>query len=167
MSNFDHIKTLATPIDIQLRWSDQDINGHVNNARILTLMEEARIRVTKQWTDTVPGVSGPRRVVRALNSIFNHEAHYGKETTVWVWIPKIGNTSFIFGHLLTQDGQPCVYTEVTMVVVDEHTGQPKPHDEEFRRILEAHSGPAFDSRIGSPRHCIEGGMKGQHLAGNQ
>ena len=30
--------------EMQLRWSDQDALGHVNNARVITLMEEARIR---------------------------------------------------------------------------------------------------------------------------
>ena len=143
MSNFEQIKTIATPIDVELRWSDQDVNGHVNDAQILTLMEEARIRVTKHWMNLVPGSSGPRRVVRALTTSFNHEAHYGKETTVWMWIPKIGNTSFVFGHLLTQAGHPCVYTEVTMVIVDNHTGKPMPHDDNLRQILEAHLGPAF------------------------
>ena len=143
MSNFDHIKTFATPIDVQLRWSDQDVNGHVNNARILTLLEEARIRVTKQWMDTVPGSSGPRRVVRALNASFDREVHYGKETTVWVWVPKIGRTSFVFAHLLSQDDHPCVYLEITMVVTDADTGRPKPHDAAYRQILEVHAGPAL------------------------
>lgn len=36
-----------TPITI--RWSDQDINGHVNNARALTLVEEARIKASDHW----------------------------------------------------------------------------------------------------------------------
>ncbi len=31
-------------IPISLRWSDQDPNGHVNNAAIVTLLEEARVR---------------------------------------------------------------------------------------------------------------------------
>lgn len=143
MSNFDHIRTFATPIDVQLRWSDQDVNGHVNNARILTLLEEARIRVAKQWMDTVPGSNGPRRVVRALNTSFDREVHYDQEATVWMWIPKIGRTSFVFGHLLSQNDHPCVYMEVTMVVIDAQTGRPKPHDAAYRQILETHAGPAF------------------------
>lgn len=38
----------ATEMVLQLRWSDQDALGHVNNARIVTLMEEARIRWTRE-----------------------------------------------------------------------------------------------------------------------
>lgn len=29
--------------DLPVRWSDQDVNGHVNNARVVTLLEELRI----------------------------------------------------------------------------------------------------------------------------
>lgn len=143
MTNFEHIRQNATPIELQLRWSDQDVNGHINNVRILTLMEEARVRATQQWTDTTPGQSGPRRVVRALNTNFEREVNYSSEITVWVWIPRIGTSSFVLGHLLVQDGHPCVYTEATMVILDDDTGQPKPHDDAYRRTLERHAGPAF------------------------
>lgn len=34
--------------DIELRWSDQDLLGHVNNAKLMTLAEEARIRALTQ-----------------------------------------------------------------------------------------------------------------------
>lgn len=143
MSNFDQIRETATPIPLQLRWSDQDINAHVNNVQILVLMEEARVRATQQWTNTTPGASGPRRMIRAMNTDFNQEVHYGPDTTVWVWIPRIGNSSFVLGHLLVQEDQPCVYMEATMVVLDQETGKPKPHDDAFRQELERHAGPAF------------------------
>lgn len=143
VSQIEHIRQYATPIEVQLRWSDQDVNGHVNNVRILTLMEEARIRANQQWTATLPGESGPRRVVRALNTVFDHEVQYGKATIIWVWVPKIGTSSFVVGHLLTQDGRPCVYAEATMVVIDAGTGRPTRHDDRLRSALEAHVGPAY------------------------
>ena len=143
MSNFAQIQAIATPIEVQLRWSDQDINGHINNARILTLMEEARIRATQLWTATTPGMSGPQRVARALNTNFDRPVQYGLKTVVWVWIPRIGNSSFVFGQLLVQNEEPCVYSEATMVVVDAETGKPKPHEVAYRKELETHGGPAF------------------------
>ncbi|WP_374700315.1 acyl-CoA thioesterase [Arthrobacter sp. JCM 19049] len=44
MSQTSPFPTGGTDIEIQLRWSDEDKLGHVNNARIVTLMEEARVR---------------------------------------------------------------------------------------------------------------------------
>lgn len=145
MSNFEQIQAYATPIEIQIRWSDQDVNGHVNNARIVTMVEEARVRAVQKWTGTTPDGTGYRRTVRALNTTFDHEVHYGPETIIWVWIPRIGNTSYVVGHLLVQDGRPCVYTEVTIVVIDSNTGKPKAHDDDYRTELEAHSGAAFSA----------------------
>lgn len=146
MSNFETIQTIATPIEIELRWSDQDINGHVNNATILTLIEEARIRATQQWTHTTPGATGPRRVTRALSSSFDREVHYGKKTTAWIWVTRLGRSSFDFAQLLTQDDQPCVYSTATMVVVDAHTGKPTPLDDALRQHLESHLGPGYETR---------------------
>ena len=39
------------------RWADQDLNGHVNHAAVVTLMEEARIL----WRSGVPGHPWPQR----------------------------------------------------------------------------------------------------------
>lgn len=143
MSNFEKIQAIATPIEVPVRWSDQDINGHVNNVQILTLMEEARIRATQKWTATTPGASGPKRAARALNASFIKEVNYGKDTTIWVWLTHIGNTSFAFGQLLAQADEPCVYSEATMVVLDAASGKPKPLDDNTRQQLERHLGPAF------------------------
>lgn len=143
MSNFESIQRYATPIPLALRWSDQDLNVHVNNARILTLMEEARIRVTQKWANTMPDVSGPKRLVRAVNANFDQEVLYGPDTVVWVWVSRIGNSSFVLSHLLAQDGVACVYSEATMVVVDGTTGKTIPHDETHRAALELQLGPAY------------------------
>lgn len=145
MSNFAEIRTVATPVEIPLRWSDQDVNGHVNNARILTLIEEARIQAVEQWTATTPDGTDYKRMVRVLNTSFEREVRYGPGTTVWVWIPRIGNTSYVVGHLLVQDDQPCVYAEATIVVIDAETGKPQSHDDTYRTELQAHSGPTFSN----------------------
>jgi acyl-CoA thioester hydrolase len=35
----------AFSTDVAVRWSDMDVYGHVNNARVVTLLEEARIEL--------------------------------------------------------------------------------------------------------------------------
>lgn len=47
-------------IPIHLRWGDQDAFGHVNNATITKLMEEARVRAF--WKHEDPASSGPLAV---------------------------------------------------------------------------------------------------------
>jgi acyl-CoA thioester hydrolase len=43
--------TRSAVVEIPLRWSDQDAYGHLNNARAVTLLEEARIKFL--WRDVV------------------------------------------------------------------------------------------------------------------
>ena len=60
--------------DPPLRWSDLDAYGHVNNAEMLSLLEEARIQAFWVSADTpehAVGAShrGPRRAARAASTI--------------------------------------------------------------------------------------------------
>lgn len=143
MSNLKQIRELATSIELQVRWSDQDTNGHVNNARIVTLFEEARIRAREKWRGGAAELLEGKLLVRAQTTSFDREVHYGPDTTVLVWIPRVGNSSYVVGHLLVQDDQPCVYMEVTMVVVDAQTRKPMRHSDDFLQHLEANAGPQY------------------------
>lgn len=145
MSNLEELLKLATPIDLQLRWSDQDPNGHVNNANIGTLFEEARIRARSAWNADASPNTDEKVLVRAQNTTFDREVHYAADTTIWVWISKIGRTSHVVSHLLLQDHTPCVYMEVTMVTIDVDSGTPKVPNQEYRQQLETHSGPRYSA----------------------
>lgn len=122
----------AFSCQLQVRWSDQDVNAHVNNSRILTLTEEARVQATRAWTGAVPDA----RVVRAMNVSFDHPIHYGLPLDARVWVSRIGTTSFTFSHLLSQDDVPCAYVEAVVVTVDPTTGRPKPLTDQLRTALE-------------------------------
>ncbi len=45
-------------VPVQLRWSDMDAYGHVNNVEMLTLLEEARIEAFWAHPAPVPGLAG-------------------------------------------------------------------------------------------------------------
>ena len=124
----------AFTCEVHVRWSDQDVNAHVNNSRVLTLTEEARVQATRAWTGAVPDA----RVVRALNVSFEHPIHYGIPLIAKVWISRIGGTSFTFSHLLTQDGVRCAYVEAVMVALNSETGRPKPLTDHLRAALMPH-----------------------------
>jgi acyl-CoA thioester hydrolase len=117
--------------ELQVRWSDQDVNEHVNNSRILTLTEEARVQATKAWTGAVPDA----RVVRALNVSFEHPIHYGPQLFAHVWISRIGTSSFTFSHTLSQNGVRCAHIEATVVTIDPDTKQSTPLSAHLRSAL--------------------------------
>lgn len=120
--------------EIDLRWSDQDANGHVNNARAITLVEEARVRAALHWTGTSPNGAYPR-VVRTLNVEFFRPIHYGPELWAHVWISRIGSTSYTVHHELHQNDQPCLIAETVVVQLHPETQKPEPLQEQMRQAL--------------------------------
>ncbi|WP_129358703.1 acyl-CoA thioesterase [Rothia uropygioeca] len=80
----------ARPLEI--RWSDQDLMGHVNNARVLTLIEEARVmwlRSLNGWDRDV----NPTVVVRTEIN-YRRPVHYGPELVIELGIGHVGGTSY-------------------------------------------------------------------------
>lgn len=127
-----------TPFDveIQLRWSDEDRYGHVNNARLLTLAEEARVRALHAWAPVAPSPD-VQRVVRSMEVQYEAPVVYaGPAVTARVWIVRIGRTSFTLRHELWQGGRRCVLCDAVFVQVDAGTGRPVAVSEAERAALE-------------------------------
>ncbi|WP_255769092.1 acyl-CoA thioesterase [Pseudarthrobacter sulfonivorans] len=104
---------------VPLRWSDQDLNGHINNARIVTLMEEARVR----WlnidaaADGLDSFRGPK-VVASLNVEYKLPVNYEDELTLLLDITRIGNGSFSVRHTGSQRGATAFIGTTVIVPLD-------------------------------------------------
>ena len=131
-------------IPIQMRFGDIDSYGHVNNARLLTLTEEARVRALGAWATTT--ASGDvQRVVRSMEVQYEAPVVYvGPEVTARVWILRIGRTSFTLRHELWQDGRRCVLCDAVFVQVDPAAGRPVAVSDEERAVFERVLIPAED-----------------------
>lgn len=103
----------ATEVVLQLRWSDQDALGHVNNARIVTLMEEARIRWTRE--DGNAGRFEFGTVVASIQIDYLRPLYYQPEMVIRMGISRIGNKSFTVRGIGYQNGQP-VFDSTTVMV---------------------------------------------------
>ena len=139
MSLPDSVPDNAFQCELQLRWSDQDLLAHVNNARIVTLGEEARIRSDAAWFADAAQAGG--RVVRSQRIDFDAPIHYGPALYAAVWVCRIGRTSFTLVHELWQKQQRCARIEAVMVGLDPETGRPTPIPDETRAVLEQHQPP--------------------------
>lgn len=99
-----------------LRWSDQDLNGHINNARIVTLMEEARVT----WLNSTAASEGLEtfrcpKVVASLNVEYLKPVSYEDQLLLALDITRVGNGSFTVRHTGTQVGS-VVFVGTTVVV---------------------------------------------------
>lgn len=117
----------------QIRWSDQDILGHVNNARIVTLVEQARI----DWLNTMrerDAISRPKLVARVeLN--YRAPVMHGPELTIELGIGHVGRTSFTITNRGIQNGELMFDGLNVLVVLDRETGKPGPISEADREFL--------------------------------
>lgn len=134
---------MSTPYELEmdLRWSDQDAQGHVNNAKIVTLAEEARIRFLGFLASRREGRGAGGSVVVARQEIDYHaETRYAPSITLQVSVQRIGTKSYTLRQRGVQGGRP-VFTVDSILVWVDATGSSRALTQEERAELEAWSPP--------------------------
>ncbi|GAA4779996.1 acyl-CoA thioesterase [Citricoccus nitrophenolicus] len=123
--------------EMDLRWSDQDAQGHVNNARIVTLAEEARIRFLAFLVSRGEDSGEGGNVVVARQEIDYHaETRYAPSITLLVSVVRIGTKSYTLRQQGIQDGR-AVFTVDSIVVRTDGSGSSRALTEDERAVLEA------------------------------
>ncbi|MCC3274026.1 acyl-CoA thioesterase [Arthrobacter zhangbolii] len=108
---------------LPLRWSDQDLNGHVNNARIVTLMEEARVLwLNRQAASAGVGSFSDPKVVASLNVEYRRPVEYDRQLEMELWISRIGSRSFTIAYRALQSGEACFTGSTVLVPLDPAAG---------------------------------------------
>ena len=116
------------------RWSDQDLNGHVNHAAVVTLLEESRIK----WRSSMPGVrqaEATPTVVASLEVNYRRPVHHGEDLEVELTVTRIGTSSFSLEFRGCQHAAVAVDGRTVLVSVDPDTGKSRPLAEHERHWL--------------------------------
>jgi acyl-CoA thioester hydrolase len=123
--------------DCPLRWSDMDVYGHVNNARFLTLYEEARVALMfrgareRGVTSLEDGVVISRHEVDYLRPV-----DYGDPVRIEMWVEEIRPSRFTIGYELYADGALASRARSVCVPFDLTTGRPRRISPQERDFLE-------------------------------
>lgn len=133
-------------LPIAVRYGDLDSQWHVNNARFLTFVEQARFTYLvelglfdgKSFND-LPLIVGDS-YCRYLVPI-----DPGKTVSVWMGVVSIGNKSMKIDSLITSEDGKVVHAELenTMVGFDYRTKKSVPISDEIRSRIEAYEGKHF------------------------
>ncbi|PZR54396.1 acyl-CoA thioesterase [Xylanimonas oleitrophica] len=133
---------------MQVRWSDVDLFGHVNNAAFLRYLDDARFSAFTRM-----GVDELGALTEALLVVVKHEIDYRAPLTftqvpvvVEVWVPRIGRSSVDFCYRVTSGETEHLVARSRMVQLDRDTHRPRPFTDEERTAFEAHPGPELDLR---------------------
>jgi thioesterase-3 len=114
--------------DIAIRGYHIDAHGHVNNARWVELMEEARWR----WLDTDPEVAGWREqglgiAVISLAVNYRRPAHAHDLVEFRCWITRLGGRSAVCRQEAWRKGtgERLLDAEVKFLLIDLESGRPR------------------------------------------
>lgn len=122
---------------IQLRFSDLDAMGHVNNARYLSYIEDARIGLLRQIIDTMDEQAPPGLIL--ARSEIDHRRPITLSTEplqVDVWVADVGRKSFTLEYDVRQAGQVAAQARSVMVAFDYATASARPLNSQERADLE-------------------------------
>jgi acyl-CoA thioester hydrolase len=87
--------------DVSLRWSDLDAYGHVNNARFLTLYEEARVAMFFVGARAHGLGSFEEGIVIARHEVdYLKPVDYGDPVRIEMWISELRAASFTVSYEL-------------------------------------------------------------------
>lgn len=118
---------------VQLRWSDPDAYGHVNHARALSLLEDARLAMGLGAPGVVPGRQ-PDMILARLEVDYLRQLYYRVEERLCVrsWVTRMGTKSFTTRQELVQDDEVAIRLDAVVVFFDSTTDSSRPMTDEER-----------------------------------
>lgn len=124
--------------EIKIRGFHIDIFSHVNNARYLEFMEEARWVVIDKYIDLKRmQAKGIIFVVVNININYRRPASIGDILELYLDLTKIGGKSAVFYQEIRLKGTDTVVADaqVTFVFADKNTGKAVKIDDEIKRLI--------------------------------
>ena len=139
--------------EVEVRLSDTDAMGHVNNARYLTYVEIARVAYYERVTgNALPiGTHGAEEgmILAEIRVSYRSPAFYGETIAVETRVERIGRTSFGMAHRMTAPesrygpARLIAVADSVLVAYDYQEEQPIPVPDDWRAAMEAFEGRRF------------------------
>ncbi len=122
--------------DAVLRWSDLDAFGHVNNARFLTLYEEARVAMFFVGARAHGLGSFEEGIVIARHEIdYLRPVDYGHPVRIEMWVSQLRAASFTVSYELFDEGVPASRAKSVCVPYNLAEGYPRRLSDAERAFL--------------------------------
>ncbi|KLD77550.1 thioesterase [Xanthomonas hyacinthi DSM 19077] len=122
-------------VPISVRWRDMDSMGHVNNAKYVSYLEEARVRWLLREGFSMRDRIAP--VVAATNLNYRRPIVWPNDILVELFVERIGSSSITVGHrIVDQKDERVLHSDGNVVVVwiDTQTGKSVPLPDDIRAV---------------------------------
>jgi len=123
---------------IEVRYGDLDPQGHLNNAKYLTYMEQARIHYIKRLGLWGSGSFMDIGIIMAdFHITFHAPVLFGQPVRVGVRVTRLGNKSLDVEYRIEDEntGQELADGSGVLVTYDYHSGETVPIPQEWRSII--------------------------------
>ncbi|TCM18558.1 acyl-CoA thioester hydrolase [Novosphingobium sp. PhB165] len=113
--------------EIEPRFSDLDLNHHINNVAIAGMLEDGRVRFYRAagGHDAFRGLS---TMVASISIEYLGETHYPETLVIHGATEHLGRTSQQLVQVVTQKGEPVVFARTVIVMVGAEGPAPLPDD---------------------------------------
>ena len=122
---------------IQMRFSDTDALGHLNNGAYAVYAEIARLEFLGLLGDTRRSL-----ILAHLSLDFRSQVRFGEAIEVETWIERVGTTSVAMRHVVWAAGKPAAEVRAVVVFFDYTEQRPRPWSDDHRAALAAYTAPA-------------------------
>lgn len=120
-------------VTLETRFTDMDVNRHLNNVAVQRLYEEARVRFNWALRAAHPELGRVRYLVARVATDYLAEGHYPAPVELGYGVGSIGRTSYVAVLGMFQGGKCIGLCDTVMV----HRGEagPSPLPEPLRAVL--------------------------------
>lgn len=126
-------------IEVAVRFMDIDALQHVNNARYLNFLEEARIAYSQELLGIFNNIKELNVLVARVEIDYLRPILYGNSVYVYTRISKVGNKSFVFDSVVTtlvdEEEKIAARALQTLVAFDMVTGKSTPIPSDLKQQI--------------------------------
>lgn len=124
--------------NLQVRFSECDGLGHVNNANYFNYMEDARMDVFRIFHPTLD-LDGWNLIVASTRCEFLAQVTYADELTIHTWISKVGNASVVVEHAIRNQHDAYVARgQAVLILYDYNMQRSQSVSDDVRQVLSQH-----------------------------
>ncbi|MFC4767600.1 acyl-CoA thioesterase [Effusibacillus consociatus] len=131
---------MEVTLEIIVRSTEIDVNGHVNNAKYLEYLEWGREEWFEQHDlhyDQILAM-GAQTVTVNININYRKECRQGEVLLIKTRPEKLGRTSFVFKQeIFKKNGELAADATVTVVTIDTESRKSRPVPEEIARHFQS------------------------------
>ena len=126
-------------IQISVRFADLDAMGHLNHAKYLTFMEQARVLYIQQVCELADGWENFGLILANINCDYHQPVAFAETITIYTRCSRLGGKSFDLEYVLVNEKAETVATGKTILVsFDYQTNQTVVIPDDWREKITAY-----------------------------